>query len=375
MATATKNPVMHAPHRREDVSGTTRGCWPALLSTLPDPVFIVYRSGLCHAVNEPAERFFPTKSPLTLLGLTRSAELQSLFEEVRDSPRATRPVVGEITLHHPQERIMHVAIRPVLLSDDPAERPESYVLLLRDLTELRRLEIVRRDFVANVSHELRTPMSSVKAMAETLLDGALEDSSVAQHFLQTIIHESDRLVRLSADLLDLTRAESQPVAKSRNDMSALIRDVAARLTSQIKNAQLTFTMDIPPKMISNFDRDELAQVLVNLLDNAITYTPRGGSVKVAAEQADDHILVKVIDSGIGIAPKDQPRLFERFYRVDKARSRASGGTGLGLSIVKHIVERHGGRVWVESELQKGSTFSFILPKNDPAEDRQPALAL
>lgn len=375
MATATKAPGMSGPARREDFAGSARGCWPALLSTLPDPVFIVYRSGLCQAVNEPAERFFPTKTPQTLLGLTHSAELQSLFEEVRDSLRATRPVVGEITLHHPQERIMHVAIRPVLLTEDPAERPESYVLLLRDLTELRRLEIVRRDFVANVSHELRTPMSSVKAMAETLLDGAMEDSSVARHFLETIIHESDRLVRLSADLLDLTRAESQPVVKARNDMSALIRDVALRLASQIKNAQLEFSMDIPPKTISNFDRDELAQVLVNLLDNAITYTPRGGTVKVVAEQTESHILVRVIDSGIGIASKDQPRLFERFYRVDKARSRASGGTGLGLSIVKHIVERHGGRVWVESELQKGSTFSFVLPKNDREEERQPALGL
>jgi two-component system phosphate regulon sensor histidine kinase PhoR len=375
METATKTRPKYAPTARADTDRSTRGCWPALLAAQPDPVFIVYRSSLCHAVNEPAQRLFPGARTQTLLGLTHSQELQSLFEEMRDTVHSFRPVVGEITLHHPQERIMYVAIRPVLLTDDPEERPESFVLLLRDLTELRRLEIVRRDFVANVSHELRTPMSSVKAMAETLLDGALEDPTVARHFLETIIHESDRLVRLSTDLLDLTRAESQPVVKSQSDMAALLRDVAARLASQIKNAQLELAMDIPKSLVCNFDRDEMAQVLVNLLDNAITYTPRGGHVRVTAQQGADHILVRVTDSGIGIAAKDQPRLFERFYRVDKARSRASGGTGLGLSIVKHIVERHGGRVWVQSELQKGSTFSFTLPKNEPVEERQPALAI
>jgi two-component system, OmpR family, phosphate regulon sensor histidine kinase PhoR len=361
--------------KRQRSLRSSRGCLSALLSTLPDPVFFVYRSGYCHAVNGHAERFFPSTGAQTLLSLTHSQDLQALFEEVRDAPASLRPIVGEIVLRHPQERIMQVSLRPVLTTESADERPELFVLLLRDLTELRRLEIVRRDFVANVSHELRTPMSSVKAMAETLLDGALDDASVAKHFLETIIHESDRLVRLSADLLDLTRAESQPVVRSVNDMAALIRDVAARLASQIKNAQLEFAMELPSELLVSCDRDEIAQVLVNLLDNAITYTPRDGSVQIVAAELEDRVVVRVIDSGIGIAPKDQPRLFERFYRVDKARSRASGGTGLGLSIVKHIVERHGGRVWVQSELKKGSIFSFSLPKHAPEPEPQPELSL
>lgn len=373
MATTTASSAGQTTDWSEDGS-FTRGCWPALLSALPDPVFIVYRSGLCHAANAAAERFFPSKGPQTLLTLTQSAELQSLFEEVLRSPTSHLPVVGEITLQHPQERIMHVALRPIV-TDSSGRRPECFVLLLRDLTELRRLEIVRRDFVANVSHELRTPMSSVKAMAETLLDGAIDDPEVAARFLQTIIHESDRLVRLSTDLLDLTRAESQPVAKSPSDIAALIRDVAARLASQIKNAQLDFSMDLPDTIVCNCDRDEIAQVLVNLIDNAITYTPKGGSVRISARETENYVLVEVADSGIGIASKDLSRLFERFYRVDKARSRASGGTGLGLSIVKHIVERHGGKVRVQSEIKKGSTFSFTLPKHEPTAEQQAALPL
>ncbi|MBV9850743.1 MAG: GHKL domain-containing protein, partial [Armatimonadetes bacterium] len=254
----------------------------------------------------------------------------------------------------PTQRSLHARITPV--SD------REFLLVLRDLTELRRLERVRRDFVANVSHELRTPLTSIKAMAETLLDGARLDESVAGRFLETIIRESDRLVRLSSDLLDLSRVEARGPNKEEIDLAALVTEVAARFAAPAQKAGVSLTNRAAGPLRVMADRDEMAQVLVNLLDNAITYTPRGGSVTVTASETPEAVTVAVADTGIGILSHDIRRLFERFYRADKARSRASGGTGLGLSIVKHIVENHGGTVGVESEYNKGSTFTFTLPK-------------
>jgi len=252
---------------------------------------------------------------------------------------------------------IHKIAAPGISMDPPA-----FVAIMRDRTDLRRLELVRRDFVANVSHELRTPLSSIKAMAETLLDGALNDSEVSMHFLETIISESDRLVRLSADLLDLSRVESRPVVKIPNDLANLAVEVCVRHATQARDAGVALDVDAKSPLVAPCDSDEIAQVLVNLIDNAIKYSTRNGKVSVRAYEENDEIVFAVQDTGIGILRQDLPRLFERFYRADKARSRASGGTGLGLAIVKHIVERHGGRVWVESEYNKGSTFWFAIPK-------------
>ncbi|MDR3709025.1 MAG: ATP-binding protein [Capsulimonadaceae bacterium] len=341
--------------------------WRTLLEAVPDPVFLIDHTGGCHAANVSAERLFPVGEHHTVLSLTQSAELDALYQEARqaDSHPSVKPqpVKGEINLHYPQERVMEVSIHPISGEPvQPASDQPAFIAILRDRTDLRRLELVRRDFVANVSHELRTPLSSVKAMAETLIDGALHDPDVAQHFLETIIRESDRLVRLSADLLDLSRVESRPVTKTPNDLGELAIEVSGRLAAQAREAGIALTVDVNPPLVATCDSDEIAQVLVNLLDNAIKYTTRGGSVTVRAEEDNGEIILAISDTGIGILRQDLPRLFERFYRADKARSRASGGTGLGLAIVKHIVERHGGRVWVESEYNKGSTFFFAVPK-------------
>ena len=326
--------------------------WEALLETTDDSVLLADAEGRITLSNSVADALFGTPSGDTLLAHTLSTDLEDLF---RTAIRRRACVEREVSLNQPSQRTLHVRITPI--SDG------EYLLVLRDLTELRRLERVRRDFVANVSHELRTPLTSIKAMAETLLDGARTDEAVAPRFLQTIMRESDRLVRLSTDLLDLSRVEARGIEKMPIDLAALVADVAARLASQAEKADITLSNTIRPPLIAPADRDEMAQVLVNLLDNAIAYTPRGGFVTLSAQETPESVTVTVADTGIGILSHDMPRLFERFYRADKARSRASGGTGLGLSIVKHIVENHGGTVGVESEYNKGSVFSFTLPKS------------
>ena len=339
--------------------------WRALLAAVTDPIFLIDHTGICHPANVPAERLFPLVEHQTVLSMTQSPELDALYQEAKESDHSlnAQALIGEITLRYPKERVMHVPIHPVVAEvDTPTAQPE-FVVILRDLTDLRRLELVRRDFVANVSHELRTPLTSVKAMAETLIDGALHDPEVAQHFLDTIIRESDRLVRLSADLLDLSRVESKPVTKEPNDLAVLTTEISRRFIAQANDAEIALNVDVQRALVAPCDPDEIAQVLVNLIDNAIKYTPRGGEVWLRAKDAPDEIVFSVTDTGIGILRQDIPRLFERFYRADKARSRASGGTGLGLAIVKHIVERHGGRVWVESEYNSGSTFWFAIPKH------------
>lgn len=326
--------------------------WQALLKTTEDAVLLADKEGRILLSNPVATALFGGFAGGTLLARTLSSDLEELY---RTAIRRQSGIEREVTLTQPAPRTLHVRITPV--------SSDEYLVLLRDLTELRRLERVRRDFVANVSHELRTPLTSVKAMAETLLDGAMHDAEVAPRFLQTIIRESDRLVRLSADLLDLSRVEALGIEKKPLDLTALVADVASRLASQAEKADITFTNNLRVPLIVPADRDEMAQVLVNLLDNAIAYTPRGGHVTLGASETNESVTVTVADTGIGILSHDIPRLFERFYRADKARSRASGGTGLGLSIVKHIVENHGGTVGVESEYNKGSVFGFTLPKS------------
>lgn len=245
---------------------------------------------------------------------------------------------------------------PVGLSGD-----SEVMLVIVDVTELRRLETIRRDFVANVSHELRTPLASIRAMAETLEEGAMHDAEVAQKFLSTIVREADRLARISEDLLILSDAESKAPSKEQFDIAAMIREVVARLESKAKASNLNLAVHGISSLFVKASRDQIEQVLVNLVDNAIKYTPEGGQVSVETKVVNDLVSVDVRDTGIGIMGEDLPRVFERFYRVDKARSRDSGGTGLGLSIVKNIIEAHGGEVRVKSEFNHGSTFTFTLP--------------
>ena len=229
-----------------------------------------------------------------------------------------------------------------------------------EITELRRLERSRRDFVANVSHELRTPMTIIRGYAETLLDEDPPTAETAGRMLPRIIAEVDRLSTITQDLLILSVAESNPVRKQRCDLAEVVRGVTTQLGPKAAEKGLELTYEGEESLPIQANPAQVGQVALNLVDNALNYTPKG-SVRVNLVQEGDRAVLTVEDTGLGIATEHIERVFERFYRVDRGRSRATGGTGLGLSIVRHIVEAHGGRVGLESALHRGSTFRVELP--------------
>ncbi len=250
--------------------------------------------------------------------------------------------------------------------------------LEREHAELERLERIRRDFVVNVSHELRTPVASIQGYAETLLDGALEDPQHNRRFLGVIRQNAERLGRLTEDLLALSQLELKSrrfefagyrLAALLDDAVETIRPIAARKNITVERAET------PPDWEVFCDAAAVHQILSNLLDNAVKFSPEGSTVQVNArlDRGEGHVVVCVRDQGPGIPSADLPRIFERFYRVDKARSRELGGTGLGLAIVKHLVQAHGGKIWVESEVGRGAAFFFTLPLEDPGLTSAPDL--
>lgn len=261
-----------------------------------------------------------------------------------------------------EQRLLQVNAAVFLSSDG---RPHGTILVFHDLTRLKQLENTRKEFVANVSHELRTPLSMIKGYVETLIDGAKDDPAVATRFLQTIEKHADRLTYLIEDLLTISRLESGQVVMNlqRVELNPVVGRVLDDLESRAAEKQVTLRNAVPADVNVRADSDRLQQVLFNLVDNAIKYGRAGGEVVVSARVDEDKLVeMSVTDNGPGIPPDATDRVFERFYRVDRARSRDQGGTGLGLSIVKHIVQSHGGEVWVKSELGKGASFFFTLPQ-------------
>ncbi len=246
---------------------------------------------------------------------------------------------------------------------DP-EKPSGAVLVLHDVTELRRLERVRQDFVANVSHEFKTPLTAIQGFAETLLAGAVDDPQNNRRFLEIIREHASRLARLTDDLLKLARIEAGKLELEFSPVSVteLVESCSETTLLRASRKQIALEIEIPPGLPAmRGDSSLLHEVLQNLLDNAVQYTGAGGHICVSASVRDHQAVVSVSDTGIGIPLAAQERIFERFYRVDAARSREAGGTGLGLSIARHIVEAHGGRIWVDSEVGAGSKFSFSIP--------------
>jgi two-component system, OmpR family, phosphate regulon sensor histidine kinase PhoR len=238
------------------------------------------------------------------------------------------------------------------------------VIVLHDITDLRKLERVRRDFVANVSHEFRTPLTAIQGFAETLLAGAMNDPQNRERFLGIIVEHSRRLARLTEDLLMLSKmdADRLELETRRIPVGPFVESCIETSTPRAKDKDLNLLVNLAERVpdIAG-DRRRLTEVLQNLLDNAIQYTPAGGQIMVSAGPKNGEVIFTVSDTGIGIPQADQPRIFERFYRVDVARSREVGGTGLGLSIAKHLIENHGGKIWVESEVGRGSQFHFSVP--------------
>ncbi len=238
------------------------------------------------------------------------------------------------------------------------------LLVFHDIHELKKLEQVRKDFVANVSHELRTPITSIKGFSETLLDGAMEDEQLRKYFLSIILKESERMQLLIEDLLDLSKIEQVGFELNIKEvhLSELLEEIYVLLQKKAERKQLAFHLDVEKNMYMLGDPARLKQVFLNIVNNAILYTPEHGEITLCLKGEKGNVIVKVRDTGIGIAKEEIPRIFERFYRVDKARSRDSGGTGLGLAIVKHLVEAHHGIVEVQSEVGKGTEFTITLPK-------------
>jgi two-component system phosphate regulon sensor histidine kinase PhoR len=301
----------------------------------------------------------PPTSGSALVEVVRQTEL---VEAVRQVLAGEARVQSEIVTGTLRQHYFAITVASVRAGDTIGA-----VVVLHDITELRKLERVRRDFVANVSHEFRTPLTAIQGFAETLLAGAIDDPQNRTRFLEIILEHSRRLARLTEDLLMLSKmdAERLELEIRRLSVSQLIESCLETAQRRAAEKDLRISVNAPQRLpdIAG-DRRRLAEVLQNLLDNAIQYTLPGGQIMLSAESGGDEVVLTVSDTGIGIPQADQPRIFERFYRVDVARSREAGGTGLGLAIAKHLVEIHGGRLWVESEVGQGSQFHFSVPLFD-----------
>ncbi len=342
----------------------------AMLTSMVEGVIVLDYRGHVLQVNPASEKMF---------GISREEARGRACAEVFPHRQLNELVSGVLATRANREneivlpstgRCLHVEAS---VAGGERENEACAVLVFHDITELRRLEKIRKDFVANVSHELRTPLTSIKGYVEALLDGAKDDPTDAEKFLRIILAQSNRLNLIIEDLLELSKIESGRVSFKQEHMD--LRAVIDRTLSMIKpladkkgHRLLTHLEEPLPRLAG--DEDRLVQVLTNLLDNAVKYTPEQGTITVAARRlpADKSLFaggptleLTVTDTGIGIPEPDRPRVFERFYRVDKARSRELGGTGLGLAIVKHIVEGHGGQVWVEGNVPTGSRFVVRLP--------------
>lgn len=302
-------------------------------------------------VNQAVNHYF--------LEIIRNHEIADLLKQgLANGKRQVR----ELRLSPENQEYYMVYITPIISKN---AKPQGAIMVLRNVTKMRRLEQMRSDFVANVSHELRTPLTSIKGYVETLLDGAIENREVAQGFLETIDTETDRLNRLISDLLYLSELESgrMGVAKQEINSGEFLEKVFELLKPVAEGKKIIFEKDIhkgAAKIRINWDMME--QVMINLLENAIKFSYSEGVVRVEISPYEQGVAIRVIDRGIGIPAENLPRIFERFYRIDKARSREMGGTGLGLSIVKHIVSRHRGQIQVESEENQGTTVTILLPK-------------
>jgi two-component system phosphate regulon sensor histidine kinase PhoR len=339
-----------------------------ILKGMMEGVLVVDGRGRILMVNDALRNLLSFSSDVAdkmPLEVIRNAELEAAITSV---VREGKNKVLELNVTVPGGRILEVNVVGILPSSNSTgadgEGVRGAIAVFHDITRLKELEIIRQDFVANVSHELRTPLTTIKGYAETLLEGALKEE-VAFQFVQVIKRHTDRLTKIVEDLLMLSKIESKEfqlkiefisLPDFINDVIDFVKEAAEKKEISISQSKITSSQAV------GADRNYLEQIFINLLDNAIKYTHEGGKVTISAIEKDKReIQFSIEDDGMGIPREDIPRIFERFYRVDKGRSQELGGTGLGLSIVKHLVQAHGGRVWVESQLGEGSTFYFTLP--------------
>ncbi|MDA0734298.1 MAG: ATP-binding protein [Chloroflexi bacterium] len=330
----------------------------AVLDTMADGVVVVEPGGIVLLAN-PAAQAMLAVTEAQILGrrlveVMRDDQIQRLIADCISTRRSQR---GDVELLRPR-RFLSVAATP--LAEDSSRQ---VLLTLHDLTGLRQTETSHREFVSNVSHELRNPLASVRAMVETLEDGAIDEREVARNFLERIRHDTDRMNHLVDDLLELSRLESGQLTLQLGavDLAALVVEVKASFEHSANDQGIALVIQVTNDLPTlSADADRLRQVLINLVENALRFTRPNGEITISAVQKPKFIEVLVRDTGVGMSSEHLPHLFERFYKVD--RSRRHGGTGLGLAIVKQIVEAHGGQVWAESKEGEGSAFYFTLPR-------------
>lgn len=333
----------------------------AIFNSMIEGIVVIDKSGHIVSINPAVEKIFGVACEdargRLLLEAIRNNEMADAIQSALEK---REPVSCEITLVYPVRKVFEINATPVFNNDTII----GCVAVIHDITQIRRLETVRSDFVANVSHELKTPLTSIKGFIETLLDGALEDKANNRGFLEIIRDHAERLEGLINDLLTISGLESGEarLEKTALDLRRLTDKVMLGFSSQIKKRGIDVKNELPARIVANADEGRIEQVLTNLIDNAIKFNKDKGSVRIYRTEEPRAIRIIVEDLGIGIPERHARRIFERFYRVDKARSRSLGGTGLGLAIVKHIVELHGGTVGVESIEGHGSKFYFTLPK-------------
>jgi len=331
----------------------------SILDHMADGVLVIDRDGVVQMLNPAAARILDV-TPEAALGSTFSPLVRHhrLIELWLRCQRTQEEQQDAVETDHGKGTFLQVIITPQKTPSAPG-----YLVIVQDLTRIRHLETIRRDFVSNVSHELRTPLASLSALVESLQDGALEDPAMAQRFLSHMERELTAMTQIVEELLELSRIESNraPFFMQSTSPETLMRTPAERMMPQAERAGLTLEVEYPeslPPVLA--DAERIQRVITNLLHNAIKFTPAGGRVTLLARREnEDRVVIAVRDTGVGIAPEEQARIFERFYKADHARS--SSGTGLGLAIAKHIVQAHRGQIWVESVEGRGSTFYFSLP--------------
>lgn len=351
--------VLREDHARRDARGVAQQ--QALFNSMTEGVLLLDAVGRVQLVNEAFARLFSVAGDVrgrTVMEALRLHQVQALVNQTLIEGQMQD---GELTLPGVEED-RYFAVNGAAVSSLDGQR-QGMILVFHDLTRLKQLENTRREFVANVSHELRTPLSLIKGYVETLIDGARDNPEVALKFLHTIERHADRLTFLIEDLLTISRLESGQMVI--NLASTELRSVVARvvedLASRAATRQVTLVNEVPEALQAVADPERLHQVFANLVDNAIMHGRVGGTVRIGAQAPTEQTVEGwVQDDGAGIPPEACARVFERFYRVDKARTREAGGTGLGLAIVKHLVLAHGGEVRVEGGLGTGAKFAFTL---------------
>jgi len=351
-------------HKHQQTTIDAKAQQQVLFNSMLEGLLLLDRNRKIYLANRAFKNLFGLKIELRGKTVMEALRVHELAELVERAEVEKQVLDYELKLPDLSERWLQV--NAAVITNSAGER-EGTILVFHDLTRLKQLERTRQEFVANVSHELRTPLSLIKGYVETLLDGARNDPAIAERFLKIIERNTQRLDLLIQDLLTISALESERIKLNLQpvQLRPLVEKIFTDLKPPAENKNIELVNQLP-ELTATADANRLEQVLANLVDNAIKYGRAQGSVKVGGKKLDDGKLeIFVQDDGPGIPPESLDRVFERFYRVDKARSRDQGGTGLGLSIVKHIVQAHGGEVWVKSELGKGATFFFTLPAEFP----------